>query len=74
MPTTKVNISGMTCGHCVSAVLEELKAINGVEDVNVELNKGGLSQALITSVDRIPTDRISEAVAEAGYVVVSDDA
>lgn len=66
-----MNISGMTCGHCVSAVTEELEALEGVSGVDVELNKGGVSRAVITSAGPLEPEQIGEAVAEAGYTVVS---
>ena len=47
--TTIISVSGMTCGHCVSAVSEELEALDGVEAVNVDLNAGGISTVTITS-------------------------
>ncbi|MCW2134174.1 heavy-metal-associated domain-containing protein [Arthrobacter sp. VKM Ac-2550] len=71
---TTISISGMTCGHCVDAVTEELSALDGVEEVNVELNKGGISRAAISSSTPLKPAEISEAVAEAGYVVVSNGA
>ncbi|AOY70835.1 Copper chaperone CopZ [Arthrobacter subterraneus] len=71
---TTISISGMTCGHCVDAVTEELSALDGVEEVNVELNKGGISRAAISSRMPLKPAEISEAVAEAGYVVVSNGA
>ncbi|WP_299169338.1 heavy-metal-associated domain-containing protein [uncultured Arthrobacter sp.] len=74
MSTTTVNISGMTCGHCVSSVTEEISAIDGVQNVTVDLNKGGISTATVTSEGDIKPEQIGEAVAEAGYVVVSNDA
>jgi copper chaperone len=74
MSTTTVSISGMTCGHCVSSVTEEISAIEGVRDVTVDLNKGGISTAVVTSENDIDPEQIGEAVAEAGYVVVSNDA
>jgi copper chaperone CopZ len=72
--TTTISVSGMTCGHCVSAVSEELEAIQGVEDVNVDLNAGGISTVTITSSKEIPPAEIGEAVAEAGYLVVANEA
>jgi len=30
---TTVNISGMTCGHCVASVTEELQELDGVQEV-----------------------------------------
>jgi copper chaperone len=72
--TTTVFVSGMTCGHCVSSVTEELSSLKGVSDVAVELNTGGLSEVTITSSMHISPAEIGEAVAEAGYLVVANDA
>ncbi|WP_026552632.1 cation transporter [Arthrobacter sp. H20] len=74
MSTTTVSISGMTCGHCVDSVSEEISAIDGVQNVTVDLNKGGISTATVTSVADLDPDQIGEAVAEAGYLVVANDA
>lgn len=74
MNTTTVSISGMTCGHCVDSVSEEISAIDGVQSVTVDLNKGGVSTATVTSDSDLDPDQIGEAVAEAGYLVVANDA
>lgn len=74
MNTTVINVSGMTCGHCVSSVTEELNELKGVENVSVELNAGGISEVTITSTLTLEPSEISEAVAEAGYVVVANNA
>ena len=74
MATTRINIDGMTCSHCVDAVTEELSALQGVQHVDIELNKGGLSTATVTSEGSLDPEQIGEAVAEAGYLVVSADA
>lgn len=74
METTTLNISGMTCGHCVASVTEELKAINGVYDVQVDLNAGGISTAIVTSSRSLAPAELGEAVAEAGYLVVGPEA
>ncbi|PVZ60889.1 heavy-metal-associated domain-containing protein [Arthrobacter sp. H-02-3] len=66
---TTVSISGMHCGHCVSSVTEELQELEGVQDVSVDLNKGGVSVVTITSASELDPEEISEAVAEAGYTV-----
>ncbi|MFC3832489.1 MULTISPECIES: CopZ family metallochaperone [Deinococcus] len=39
-PTTELNITGMTCGHCVKAVEGALRAIPGVQAVTVDLAGG----------------------------------
>ena len=37
---TQLKITGMTCGHCQSAVESALKSVDGVERVNVDLANG----------------------------------
>ena len=71
---TTVNIAGMTCGHCVASVVEELTALDGVDAVDVQLNKGDISRAAITSSRTVDSAEISEAIAQAGYAVVPADA
>ncbi|MBW4094233.1 MAG: heavy-metal-associated domain-containing protein [Acidobacteria bacterium] len=71
---TNVSISGMTCGHCVNAVTEELTSLKGVDDVSIDLNAGGISTATIKSHMHISDAEIGEAIAEAGYVVVANEA
>jgi len=72
--STTVNVSGMTCGHCVSSVSEELEALSGVEKVDVDLKAGGISAVTITSSETLSSSEIGEAVAEAGYLVVASEA
>lgn len=72
--STTVNVSGMTCGHCVSSVSEELEALAGVEKVDVDLNSGGISAVTITSAEALSSSEIGEAIAEAGYLMVANDA
>ena len=66
---TTVTVTGMTCGHCVSSVKEELAEVPGVTSVDVELNAGGPSPVTIHSSRELPPEEISAAVAEAGYTV-----
>jgi len=74
MHTTTINVSGMTCGHCISSVTEELTGLPGVKNVSIELNSGGISEVTITSSLTLDPAEISEAVAEAGYLVVANNA
>lgn len=71
---TTLNISGMTCEHCVTSVKEEVGAIAGVDGIEVHLVPGGISTATVSAGRDIPEAELSEAVAEAGYTVVSEDA
>jgi len=72
--STSIEVSGMTCGHCVSSVTEELEALDGVENVDVDLNAGGISTVTISSARELSPAEIGEAVAEAGYLVVANEA
>ncbi|MFX0537582.1 heavy-metal-associated domain-containing protein [Ornithinimicrobium sp. Y1847] len=66
--TTKIVVSGMTCGHCVASVTEELKEVDGVLEVRVdELVKGGDTDVFVESDGPLDLAAAREAVAEAGY-------
>jgi len=64
---TEFLVTGMTCGHCVSSVTEEVSAIDGVESVEVVLKKGGSSRVTVMSAGPIDADAVRAAVEEAGY-------
>ncbi len=67
MSTSIWNVTGMTCGHCVRAVTEEIMALDGVESVFVDLATGVVT--VEASLD--PTwEQIAAAVDEAGYALV----
>lgn len=36
--TTKIQVSGMTCGSCVSTLEQSLKTVPGVQTATVDLN------------------------------------
>jgi copper ion binding protein len=61
-------VYGMTCGHCVAAVKEEVGAIAGVTDVAVELASGRVT---VGSGREVTTAEVSAAVDEAGYELAS---
>ena len=46
---TKLAVTGMTCGHCVSAVTNEFKGVPDVQDVSVELHAGDTSLVRVIS-------------------------
>ena len=70
MAVTTYIVRGMTCGHCVTAVTEELKSIQGVSDVTVDLVEGGDSTVSVTSTDPLDIERVKVAVDEAGYELI----
>lgn len=69
-----VLVDGMTCSHCVASVTEEITAIDGVEGVSIDLNKGGASRVTIHSTAPIDAVRVRAAVEEAGYTLADDPA
>ncbi|MEU6432577.1 heavy-metal-associated domain-containing protein [Microbispora sp. NPDC046973] len=66
--TSTYTVTGMTCGHCVSSVSEEVGAVAGVTDVRVDLASGLLTVETDGGVDDAA---IVAAVREAGYDVAS---
>lgn len=68
--TTTYQITGMTCGHCVSAVTKELSVLPGVRGVEVDLSAG---TAAVTSDAVLPIDEVRNAVDEAGYQLAGID-
>jgi copper chaperone CopZ len=57
-------VVGMTCGHCVASVTEEVQEIPGVEQVQVDLASGSLT---VTSAEPLDDATVRSAVEEAGY-------
>ena len=67
MTTAEYIVSGMTCGHCVGSVKEEIGNIAGVTAVDVELASG---RVVVTSDAPVSAADVVAAVDEAGYAVV----
>ena len=64
MTSETYRVIGMTCGHCVSSVSEEVGELPGVSDVDVDLDSGRLTVVADRPVGR---DEVRSAVEEAGY-------
>ena len=62
MSKIELDVSGMTCGHCQSAVAKALKRVPGVTDAQVDL-KGG--RAVVEGSADVQA--LVDAVAEEGY-------
>ena len=65
--TTTYGVTGMTCGHCISAVQQEVGALPGVQDVAVDLVVDGTSSVRVTSDADLDEAEVRAAVQEAGY-------
>ena len=66
MTTTTYAVTGMTCEHCVNAVVSELTGLGGVSAVTVDLVPGGSSAVMVASDAPLPPDAVSAALDEAG--------
>ncbi len=64
MSTETYTVTGMTCGHCVASVTEEVSELSGVNDVQVDLASG---QVTVTADAPVGQDKVRAAVEEAGY-------
>jgi len=72
MTTTTLHVTGMTCGHCVTAVTSELSALDGVRAVTVDLVAGGTSSVHVEATGELPLEQLRAAVDEAGYELADD--
>ncbi|HET6289401.1 MAG TPA: cation transporter [Amycolatopsis sp.] len=64
MSETTYTVTGMTCGHCVGSVTEEVGKISGVTAVRVDLPTGAVT---VVSAEEPAVADVRAAVEEAGY-------
>ena len=64
MPSKTYTVAGMTCEHCASAVTKEIRAIPGINGVDIDLASGSTTVSASTEPDDFA---VSAAVEEAGY-------
>ena len=57
-------VSGMSCGHCAQSVTEEITALPGVAEVDVDVQAGRVA---VRAEAALAEDDVRAAVAEAGY-------
>lgn len=67
MAIKNYTVEGITCGHCVSSVKEEVGEVAGVTAVDVTLETGAVQ---VTGED-FTDEAVKAAVVEAGYKVVA---
>ena len=61
--TETLQIKGMSCGHCVSAVREALEETGGVEVLDVEIGTARVRY----DAEEVTQQDLEEAVEEAGF-------
>ena len=62
-PTREYTVEGMTCGHCVASVREEVSEVAGVAAVDVDLVSG----RMVVNGENFTDEAVRNAVGEAGY-------
>jgi copper chaperone len=65
---TVLKVKGMSCQHCVMSVTKALTQLEGIKNVQVDLQKG---EVRFDNTKQIASDRIEKAISEAGYEVIS---
>lgn len=48
--SSSYQVTGLTCGHCAKSVTQALQALPQVDDVQVDLDAGGVSTVTVTGV------------------------
>jgi len=65
LKTTRLKVSGMTCGHCANAVEKALKERPGVRNATVHLDADAAEVEFQPS--EVSPEQLVEAVRGAGY-------
>jgi copper ion binding protein len=65
MKTTRLKVSGMTCGHCVQAVEKALRNHDGVRNATVNLDSG--TAEVEYDEGRVAPEQMIAAVESEGY-------
>ncbi len=66
MGASSYTVTGMTCGHCVGSVTEEVGQVPGVTGVEVDLASGVVT---VTAAGLVDGAAVAAAVEEAGYAL-----
>lgn len=61
---TTYKVTGMSCGHCETAISEEVSQIPGVSAVKAVASTG---EVTVTSAAELDDSAVREAIDEAGY-------
>ena len=65
---TTIKVKGMSCQHCVGSVTKTLSDIEGITDVQVNLEKG---EATFNEQNPVAEQTVEDAISKIGFEVVS---
>ena len=66
-----LKVKGMSCQHCVMSVTKALNQLDGIKNVQIDLAKG---EVRFDNTKSVASDRIRNAITDAGYEVVAQGA
>ena len=61
--TMTFTVPGMHCGHCKASVTEEVSAVDGVEDVQIDLG----TKLVLVRGNGLNEAKLRAAIEDAGY-------
>ncbi|MFE9748358.1 heavy-metal-associated domain-containing protein [Saccharothrix saharensis] len=67
MESQSITVEGMSCNSCMTKVTNAVTAVDGVEDVDVDIATGEVT----VSGSTVDLTRVKSAVEDAGYRVAS---
>lgn len=62
-----LNVQGMSCGHCVNSIQQNVGQINGVQSVKVNLEEGKVDVTF--NSDAVSLKDIKDVIEDQGYDV-----
>ncbi|MFD2831382.1 copper chaperone CopZ [Corticicoccus populi] len=65
MENITLNVEGMSCGHCVSAIENNVGELNGVDSVKVSLEDGKVDIAY--DISKVELTEIKDVIEDQGY-------
>ena len=68
MEKSIINVKGMSCNHCVTAIKKAVNELTGIGSVNVDLEKGIVTVEFNNSL--VTLTKIKHIIEEEGYDVV----
>jgi copper chaperone len=68
---TILKVKGMSCQHCVMSVTKALNQLEGIQNIQVDLQKG---EVRFDNTKALASNRIEKAIEVAGYEVISQSA
>lgn len=64
-----IQVDGMKCEHCSKRVSDELKKIEGIKSIKVDLNS---KKVTISYKDKVDIDKIKHTILDLGYQIIEE--